>query len=138
MRKIKKLIIHCSASDNPAHDYIHVIREWHIKERGFRDVGYHYFIRKNGEVEIGRPESDIGAHCQGENLNSIGICLSGEKLFTSDQFFSLRKLVSDLITKYKLFSEDVYPHNHFNKDKTCPNFNVHDVLFDFLKPGVYL
>ena len=52
------------------------------RQRGFREIGYHYFIRKNGKVETGRDLSqpgkfEVGAHCKGSNSNSIGICVEG-------------------------------------------------------------
>ena len=52
------------------------------RARGFREIGYHYFIRKNGKVETGRDMSqpgrfETGAHSQGENSASVGICLEG-------------------------------------------------------------
>lgn len=123
MREITKLIIHCSDSDAAAHDRIEVIQNWHI-ERGFKKIGYHFVITKNGEVKIGREEEEVGAHCKGENEDSIGICLTGRTVFTSKQFKALNKLVLSLLTKYKLSIKDVYPHNHFNSNKTCPNFKI--------------
>jgi len=52
------------------------------RARGFREIGYHYFIRKNGMVETGRDLSqpgrfETGAHSQGENSASVGICVEG-------------------------------------------------------------
>lgn len=75
MRKINKVILHCSDSDYANHDDIKVIKEWHLA-RKFNDVGYHYFIRKDGLIQKGRDITIIGAHCKGQNKSSIGICLS--------------------------------------------------------------
>jgi N-acetylmuramoyl-L-alanine amidase len=52
------------------------------RERGFREIGYHWFIRKDGSIEVGRDLSkpgrfEIGAHSKGENDQSIGICFEG-------------------------------------------------------------
>lgn len=47
------------------------------KQRGFRKIGYHYFIRFDGTLEIGRPEAEIGAHVEGHNSRSIGVCYAG-------------------------------------------------------------
>ena len=52
-RHVSRVFLHCSASDNPKHDKISVIRKWHL-DKGWSDVGYHYFIRKDGTVEEGR------------------------------------------------------------------------------------
>lgn len=53
------------------------IRRWHVDGNGWADIGYHYVIRRDGTVEKGRPLSRAGAHAQGHNHDSIGICLVG-------------------------------------------------------------
>ena len=126
MRKINKLILHCSASE--ALSDIDSIRKFHMdptpRGRGWRDVGYHYVINKNGVIEYGRKEDEIGAHCEGHNKNSIGICVGGDKRFTYAQIKSLRFLVRETLLKYKLKIEHVFMHNELdNKGKTCPNPN---------------
>jgi len=125
MRKLSKMIIHCSDSDIKSHDNVETIREWH-KQRGWKDVGYHFFIQKNGTIEKGRPIEVQGAHCAGQNKDSIGICLSGSKEFTNDQFISLGSLLQVLQLEFGDMS--VHPHRQFNDTKTCPNFDSH--LFD--------
>lgn len=52
------------------------------RDRGFNEIGYHYFIRKDGTVETGRDLSqpgrfEVGAHSRGENSQSVGICFEG-------------------------------------------------------------
>lgn len=127
---VKMIIVHCSDSDQFAHDCIEVIREWHTA-RGFTgkdgkpgtvdDVGYHFFIRKNGELELGRALTEAGAHTIGQNHNSVGVCLSGRENFTQDQFSTLVKLVNYL---RRTFGDiPVHPHRKFATYKTCPNFN---------------
>ena len=130
LRSIQKIIVHCSDSDNPAHDKISVIRIWH-RQRGFDDVGYHYFIRKNGEIEKGRPLYIVGAHCKNHNFDSIGICLSGKHEFTEAQFKSAQLLYYDLSEIITLRPgpehQTIYPHNYFDKMKTCPNFKICEI-----------
>lgn len=123
MRKLNCLIIHCSDSDVPAHDNIETIREWHLA-RGFKDVGYHHFVDKSGRVHPGRSEDIAGAHCEGHNAKSIGICLSGRHDFTEEQFEALEKLCLGLCRKYGLEKSDIVAHHSFNPNKTCPNFDV--------------
>ena len=59
------------------------VNQWH-KAKGFPlsslswYVGYHYFIERNGLTRQAREETEIGAHDQGENVDSIGICLAGD------------------------------------------------------------
>lgn len=123
VRNIDKIFIHCSASDNEGHDDIAVIRQWH-SERGFNDVGYHYFIKKSGEVQEGRPLDKIPAAQKGHNEGSIAICLSGLDHFTYKQFKALRALCRELDKKYQ-----VTFHGHREvSNKTCPNFEYKAVL----------
>lgn len=123
MRKITKIIIHCSDSDILVHDSIEVIKHWHM-QRDFNDVGYHYFIKKNGEIQKGRELKKVGAHTKGHNDDSIGICLSGRHEFTQEQFDSLRRICELLIENHCLVIENIFGHSHFDKSKTCPNFDV--------------
>lgn len=133
MRKIEEIIVHCTDSPESMDIGFVEIDKWH-KERGWgMDVygqkmscGYHYIIRRNGVVEVGRPESIMGAHCQGHNSYSIGIVLVGRDKFEPVQFDVLRRVVADLKGRYGNLS--VYPHNHYDKNKTCPNFGVKGVL----------
>ena len=126
MRQINKIILHCSDSDIPAHDDISVIRKWHL-ERGFNDVGYHWFITTNGKLQYGRPIGDVGAHCRGHNHDSIGICLHGKEQFHSAQFGTLRKLLESL--DFALRIKDVYGHCDFDiKKPFCPGFDYKKIL----------
>lgn len=128
--KIKYLVVHCSASNLPKHDNIATIDAWH-KERGFKMVGYHFFIRSTGLLEVGRPLDDdpiierdeIGAHTLGVNRESIGVCLSGIDAndFKKEQFATLEDLVRTLQDKGLEFK--IAGHNFFTDQKTCPNFD---------------
>ena len=122
MRDIEMIIVHASDSDNPKHDSINVVRDWHVTERKFTDVGYHWFIRSTGELQAGRPEHIAGAHCEGHNKASIGICLHGKGEPTQAQKHTLETLLIEKCSQYDLEKSDIYPHNHFNKGKTCPNW----------------
>jgi N-acetyl-anhydromuramyl-L-alanine amidase AmpD len=125
-RLIKKVFIHCSASDNPKHDYINVIRQWHI-ERKFSDIGYHYFIHKNGKLSLGRNIEKTPAAQTGYNINTIAICLHGLKRenFTQAQFETLKKLCK----KIKIAINSVTFHGHCEvAAKTCPVFDYKSVL----------
>ena len=131
MREIKMAIIHCSDSDEVSADNMAEIRRWHVQERGFRDIGYHFVIRQGchgidrGTIEIGRPIEQIGAHCQGWNNFSIGIVLCGKANFNNDQFLACSKLLSMLKTIWPYMT--IHAHNEFNKAKTCPNFPIEKV-----------
>lgn len=137
-RVIKKIVIHCSSSDNKRDD-VSVMRFLHtrpIDERckwneetvncfGFDDIAYHYIIKKNGYLHRGRDIDTKGAHCYGENHDSIGICLLGEYDFKPMQMLATARLVWSLCKAYGLDPYNhVYPHNKFNRLKTCPNFDI--------------
>jgi N-acetylmuramoyl-L-alanine amidase len=123
-REINLIVTHCSDSNHDEHDDISIIKQWHLA-RNFNDVGYHYFIKKDGTVQKGREEDVIGAHVKDHNAHSIGICLSGRDDFQDEQFESLKKLLSVLIKKYNLHWSDVVGHRELTKNKTCPNFDIH-------------
>ena len=72
-RIIKEIIIHCSATKEDKDYTVAVIDRWH-RARGFRKIGYHFVIYRNGDIHVGRSLSEIGAHCKGHNAISIGIC----------------------------------------------------------------
>ena len=127
MRKIEEIILHCSDSDIKAHDDIKVIREWHLK-RGFNDVGYHYYIRKDGTIQKGRLWSKMGAHCKGQNKHSLGICLGGRHKFTQKQFDALTHLLVRL--EFDFGALPVKGHYDYS-DKTCPNFDVDEFMGEF-------
>lgn len=78
MRPIDLIVIHCSASREDRDYTFEQLAKDH-KARGFRTVGYHYFIRKDGTRYTGRPIAEIGAHVGdlNKNSNSIGICYEG-------------------------------------------------------------
>ena len=120
MREIDKIIIHHSESNHKEHDNIDTIRSWHT-DRGFNDVGYHFFIRSDGRIERGRRVSVVGAHCFGYNQTSVGICLHGDDIFTEEQFESLRILIKFL---RKILHKPISIHGHCEfSSKSCPNFD---------------
>ena len=132
MRKIDKIILHCSATPE-GHDYtVADIDRWH-RERGFNGIGYHYVIYLDGTVNPGRSIERIGAHCIGQNSNSIGICYIGgvtsdgktpKDTRTPAQRKALRELVDTLRKKYP--GATVHGHYEF-ANKACPSFKICDL-----------
>jgi len=123
-RFVDKIILHCSASDLPNQDAA-LIDQWH-RARGFAKIGYHYFITTAGQTQKGRSHDEIGAHCEGENAHSLGICLAGLASFHDAQFDALRVLLTQLKPLYP--KATVHPHNEFpsakRQGKICPVFDV--------------
>ena len=73
---VSYLIIHCSAT-RESQDYTpEQLKHDHL-QRGFIDVGYHFYIRKDGSVTQHRRLNEVGAHCRPFNRCSIGICYEG-------------------------------------------------------------
>ena len=126
-REVSKVFLHCSASDNPKHDNAATMNAWH-KERGFNEIGYHFFIRKDGTIERGRDIEKVPAAQQGHNTGSIAICLHGLKkeLFTSAQFSALKSLCQEINFEYH---GEVTFHGHKEvAAKDCPVFDYKKVL----------
>ena len=137
MRTINEIIIHCS--DTPrswmdgrrTSEKVAEIRRWHVEERGWKDIGYHYVIDVDGTVAEGRPVAVAGAHVAGHNSHSIGICLIGGKggtatdkfsdHFTPEQERALIQLVARLKSEYGDLK--LSGHNQYAA-KACPCFDV--------------
>jgi N-acetylmuramoyl-L-alanine amidase len=127
--KTNWIVIHCSATRGSQNFTAADIRRWHL-DKGWKDIGYHYVIRRDGMVEPGRAESAIGSHVQGHNADSIGVCLVGgiddttwkpADNFTPAQWRSLRTLVERLVKTYP--SAKVLGHRDFpGVKKACPSF----------------
>ena len=73
---IKFLVLHCSATRRNQDYSVEQLRRDH-KARGFYDIGYHFYIRKDGKMTQHRKLLEVGAHCRPYNRCSIGICYEG-------------------------------------------------------------
>ena len=138
MREINKIIV---TSSGASYGNANKIRYEDI-ERGYRTIGCHYVINngnaykdddlnhnvKDGELEIGRPESMAGSHTKGQNVNSIGITLIGKDIFTSSQIDTLSKLLLSLCNKYNIDKNDIYDKNYFDKTSRRLPFEISKIL----------
>ena len=126
MRKLDKIIIHCADTKYTMDIGVNEIRQWHL-QRGWNDIGYHYVIRKDGTIEVGRNVKIKGSHCYGKNTGSIGICwvggYGGVDDRTPEQKKALIELIEQLWKNYGKLS--LHGHNEFSS-KSCPNFNVQE------------
>ena len=131
MRKIDKIILHCTATPEGREVTVADVTAWH-KERGFRTIGYHYLVYLDGTVVRGRREEEIGAHCLGQNAGSIGVCYVGgldsrgkpKDTRTAAQCVALRNLVEGLQRRYP--HATLHGHNEFAA-KACPCFKISDL-----------
>lgn len=76
MRRINLIILHCSATKITQDFPVESLEACH-KARGFKTIGYHYYITKDGQMHQCRPEDMVGAHARRYNAHSIGICYEG-------------------------------------------------------------
>lgn len=130
MRTINKIIIHCTATAEGKDFTVEDIRRWHVKGNGWKDIGYHFVIYRDGSVHLGRKLEQAGAHTNGYNTNSIGIVYVGgcaadgktaKDTRTPEQKRALLSLVKELKHQYP----DAIIHGHREFDnKACPSFDV--------------
>lgn len=145
MRIIDLIVIHCSATREDS-----IFSEYDLdlchRRRGFKGIGYHFYIRKNGDIKTTRPIERIGAHTRGYNSNSIGICYEGgldchgrpKDTRTEWQKHSMRVLIRTLFLDFpncKLHGHrDLKDENNITDEiepedwiKECPCFDVHEM-----------
>lgn len=164
-RAVNTIVIHCSASPNGQDFKAKDVDAWH-KARGFnrasqaaraynptlKHIGYHYVIEIDGNIALGRALEEIGAHVQGNNSKSIGICLIGTDVYSAAQMHSLKNLlititnkiyghpattITNAIAILKNMGITIKGHRDFSPDlngdgqitrtewiKTCPGFDV--------------
>lgn len=109
------------------------IRRWHVEDRKWRDIGYHFVIDRDGQVAPGRPIGQRGAHVKGRNARTIGIALIGgfggaahdgfDMHYTAAQDKALRDLIAQL--EDHLGALHLSGHNEYAA-KACPCFVVRD------------
>lgn len=142
MRRIKEIIIHCTATKEGVKCSIEDIRRVHLA-RGFDDVGYHYVVNIDGSIDIGRTPERIGAHCKGHNTYSLGVCYVGgldangkpKDTRTAEQKQALINLLTRLKSEYP--GADILGHRDTSPDtnnngkvdkwewlKACPCFDA--------------
>ena len=148
MRQINGIVIHCSATPEGKVITAADIDRMH-RQRGFRCIGYHRFIRLDGTVERGRPDEQIGAHVEGHNSDTIGICYAGgldkngkaKDTRTQAQLAALR---AEVIRYRKMFNiKWIKGHRDLSPDKNgdgkitpneylkqCPCFDVEEWLIE--------
>ena len=131
MRTITLIVIHCSAVRPDQTSSAAQIDSWHRKERHWKlGIGYHYVVRRDGTIEPGRPEEQIGAHCLNHNAHSIGVCYEGgldirgqpADTRTAEQKQAMRQLLEELHGRYPRAL--IVGHHDLNPGKPCPCFDA--------------
>lgn len=136
MAQITRIILHCSDSPDNLSLGVAEIRAWHTaappQGRGWREIGYHYVVRRDGTVEVGRYENgdsvlegaEIGAHTSGHNGDTLGICWVGRDRIEPVQRAALLKLLHHLMALHGVAVDDVVGHSELNPGKTCPRLDM--------------
>ena len=126
MRTITLIVIHCSAVKPDQMSSAAQIDTWHRQQGWKLGIGYHYVVRRNGEIEPGRPEWMVGAHCKNHNAHSIGVCYEGgldirgqpADTRTAQQKAAMRWLLRQLHRAYPRAL--IVGHHDLNPHKACP------------------
>lgn len=137
---VTEIVVHCAATlpdwmaGRPLAEKRAEIRRWHLA-RGWRDLGYHWLIDRDGAIMAGRAETEIGAGVVGHNQGVIHICLIGghgsaatdyfEGHFTGAQDITLRQQIAGIAARTRI--QRVSGHNEWAA-KACPGFFVPDWL----------
>lgn len=105
------------------------------KNKGWKGIGYHYYIRKDGTIYKGREDEAEGSHVKGYNKKSIGICLEGnfeEEQLSKEQIKSLKDLSVYICLKYNI--KDILPHKKLG-NTLCPgrNFPLKEIKNEVIK-----
>ena len=144
-RKIKYLCIHCTATKEGSSYTGRQVRGWH-KDKGWKVVGYHWYIDLKGYVDNLHPvdgdnliqTNEIVNGCWGLNSKSLHVCYCGgvdadgkpKDTRTQSQRESLEIVVKGMIRRYPHIkvlghNQAIYPGR---TPKACPSFNVPDWL----------
>jgi N-acetylmuramoyl-L-alanine amidase len=130
-RKINKIIVHCTATPECREIDITDVRRWHVEERGWSDVGYHFLVLLDGTIQEGRSLERSGAHTKGHNRDSIGVAYVGGMSADGEQSVpkdtrteEQKEALVDLLCELRLcYGGKIYGHRDFSS-KACPSFDA--------------
>ena len=123
------IVIHCSAVRPGQQSSAKDIDGWH-KDKGWKGIGYHFVVRRDGSIEVGRRLEEVGAHVVNHNRHSIGICYEGGydaagadcDTRTPAQVRALRELVERMHAYFP--KALIVGHHDLNPQKKCPCYDV--------------
>ena len=98
------------------------VHAFHQNENGWAGIGYHFYVRRDGNVYRGRPENWLGAHTSGHN-DMIGICAEGH--FDNDPMYDVQQnAIIDLLAylRERYGALTVYAHRDLDAT-SCPGKN---------------
>ncbi len=139
---VRYIVLHCSATRSNTTYTAWQLDQDH-RQRGFRCAGYHFYVRRSGEIVALRELNQVGAHTLGYNRCSVGICYEGglapdgrpADTRTEEQRRALRYLVH--ILREQFAGAEVVGHRDLSPDrngdgridpsewlKACPSFDA--------------
>ena len=112
------IVLHHRAGDGD----VQSIHDYHMYGNDWIGIGYHFYVRKDGSIYRGRPIDTIGAHTEGKNSVSVGVCFEGDhhntdKVMPSAQLKAGQELIAYLKGIYP--NAEVKGHRDFNATG-CP------------------
>lgn len=119
---------------------------FHVNKRDWPGIGYHFYIRKNGQIYQTQDLGTVSYHCNGQegrrglcNLLSVGVCLEGSfmagRVPTAEQLSSARELNAYLLKLLGLSKSAILQHKQVPGHKTaCPGATV-DEWWDKILPA---
>ena len=134
-RRIDEIIVHCTATPEGQPRTVEQIRQQH-KAQGWSDIGYHILVTLDGQAHLGRDMDISGAHAEGHNSHSIGVCyvggvenrpgvaykdLKAKDTRTEAQKATLMALLMDL---RKLYPKARIIGHRDVSSKACPSFEA--------------
>ena len=135
MRDLKRIILHHSGSLRDKTTML-MMRKWHM-DKGWSDIGYHHVIEGDGRHVYGRPLEIVGAHCKGENEDSVGICVTGDNTDIAQQWTmtQIDKLLR-VVDSYRFVFPGIEVSGHKDHRPTeCPGLDAKNVLGDSIWQG---
>ena len=139
MRTITLIILHCSGTPEGKNLSFEACKKDHVQHRHFKDIGYHYYIERDGSLHKGRKLEEVGAHCHLHNTHSIGICYEGgldeNGQPTDTRTQAQRDTLLDLLIRLKQQFPNalIFGHNEFDKSKPCPCFDAEEYRMVFAR-----
>lgn len=136
-RNIKFIVVHCTAT--PIMATVEAIKHYWKENRKWGDVpGYHYLIKRDGEIVSLLDESKITYGAHGHNAESVHLSYIGgldkegnpSDNRSGSQKEAMFNLIMELMEKYplaKALGHRDFPDVH----KACPCFDVTQWLKDY-------
>jgi len=136
MRNIKYIVVHCTAT--PPETTIDSIKNYWRQNLGWKNPGYHYIIKRNGDIVNIFPEDKVSNGVKGYNKNSVHISYIGgvdknnqaiDNRTDAQKHAMFDKLVA-LAEKYP--NATILGHRDFpGVTKMCPSFDVNEWLKNY-------